>query len=83
MQEEVFHEVADEFINLANQLSEEWAIPMLSAAFMYAAARYNAFYAAAEADDAETRKRAIAYLCDQYRRMLEENFQEMDVSPGG
>lgn len=77
MQEEVFHEVADEFINLANQLSEEWAIPMLSAAFMYAAARYNAFYAAGDAGDPENRRRAIAYLCDQYRKMLEENFREL------
>lgn len=43
MQEEVFHEVADEFINFANDLSDDWAPPFLSAAIMYAAARYNAF----------------------------------------
>ena len=44
MQENDFHEVADEFIHLANELSEEWAMPFLSAAFMYAAARYNTFF---------------------------------------
>jgi len=43
MQEDVFHEVADEFINLANDLGDDWAQPLLSAAIMYAAARYNAF----------------------------------------
>ena len=39
-----FHEVADEFINLANELSEDWAMPFLSAVFMYAAARYSAHF---------------------------------------
>lgn len=80
MQEEVFHEVADEFINLANQLSEDWATPMLSAAFMYAAARYNAFNAVDAAEDINTRSRAINFLCDQYRKMLEENLAELSAS---
>ena len=79
MQEEVFHEVADEFITLANQLSEDWAVPMLSAAFMYAAARYNTFHTLETASDNEMRRRAIDYLCDQYRRMLEENFSELST----
>ncbi len=72
MQESDFHEVADEFIHLANELSEEWATPFLSAAFMYAAARYNThfFY---ESDGApEKRQAAIDYYCDQYRKMLQE-----------
>ncbi len=80
MQEEVFHEVADEFINLANQLSEDWAVPMLSAAFMYAAARYNAFNAVDGTDDNDTRSRAVNFLCDQYRKMLEENLAELTAS---
>ncbi|MCP5413026.1 MAG: DUF3144 domain-containing protein [Chromatiaceae bacterium] len=83
MQEDVFHEVADEFINLANQMSEDWATPMLSAAFMYAAARFNAFHAIGEGADRETRKRAIVYLCDQYRKMLEENLRELRQSQSG
>ena len=80
MQEEVFHEVADEFITLANQLSEEWAVPMLSAAFMYAAARYNTFHVLDGTADGEARRRAIDYLCDQYRKMLEENFIELTTN---
>ena len=78
MQEEVFHEVADEFIHLANQLSEDWATPMLSAAFMYAAARYNVFHLVDGAhSDSEHRQRTVEYLCEQYRRMIEENLVEL------
>lgn len=80
MQEDVFHEVADDFINLANQMSEDWATPMLSAAFMYAAARFNAFHVIGEGADRETQERAIVYLCDQYRKMLEENLRELRQS---
>lgn len=83
MQEDVFHEVADEFINLANQMSEDWATPMLSAAFMYAAARFNAYHAIAEGADRETQERAIVYRCDQYRKMLEENLRELRQSQSG
>lgn len=76
MQEEVFHEVADEFINLANRLSDDWAVPMLSAAFMYAAARYNLFHLL-EGGGPGDGERALAYLAEQYRRMLEENLSEL------
>jgi len=55
MQEADFHEVADEFINLANELSEDWALPFLSATFMYAAARYNAFFFLESDGDPENR----------------------------
>ena len=77
MQEEVFHEVADEFITLANQLSDDWATPMFGAAFMYAAARYNAFLALDNTGSAEERRRALDYLTDQFRRMVQENLGEL------
>ncbi|MGV6818629.1 MAG: DUF3144 domain-containing protein [Thiotrichales bacterium] len=78
MQESDFHEVADEFINLANQLSEEWAMPFLSAVFMYAAARYNCFFFY-ESDGAPDKKAAaIDYYCDQYRKMLQECMKELE-----
>lgn len=72
MQENDFHEVADEFIHLANELSEEWAMPFLSAAFMYAAARYNTFFFYESDAAVENRQSAIDYYCDQYRKMLQE-----------
>jgi len=77
MQEEVFHEVADEFIYLANDMSEDWALPLLSAAIMFAAARFNAFNFQASDGNAENREAAIQYYTEQYGKMLRENLQEM------
>ena len=77
MQEEVFHEVADEFINLANDLSQDWALPFLSAAIMYAAARYNAFNFQSTDGDVNKREEAIRYYTEQYGKMLRENMQEL------
>lgn len=77
MQEEVFHEVADEFINLANELSDDWAQPFLSAAIMFAAARYNAFnFRASDGNDAN-REEAIRHYTEQYNKMLRENLNEI------
>lgn len=77
MQEADFHEVADEFINLANQLSEDWATPFLSAVFMYAAARYNAHFFIQSDGRPENRQQALDYYTDQYRRMLNECMSEL------
>ena len=77
MQELDFHEVADEFIHLANGLSEEWAPNMLSAAFLYAAARYNAFHFMETNGDQAEEAVAVAYYTEQYRKMLQENLQEL------
>lgn len=76
MQELDFHEVADEFIHLANELSNEWAMPFLSAAFMYAAARYNTFFFFETNGAKEDQSSVIEYYCDQYRKMLQECMTE-------
>jgi hypothetical protein len=44
VQESEFHKVADEFISLANELGEERETTSLSAAFLYAVARYNTVF---------------------------------------
>lgn len=77
MQEADFHEVADEFINLANELSDDWALPFLSAVIMYAAARYNAFFFMETDGLAENQATAVDYYADQYRKMLQECMQEL------
>lgn len=77
MQEADFHEVADEFINLANQLSEDWATPFLSAVFMYAAARYNAHFFAETDGSPANHQQALDYYSDQYRKMLRECMNEL------
>lgn len=78
MQEDVFHEVADEFINLANELGEDWAQPLLSAAIMYAAARYNAFNFKSLDGDEKNMDEAVDYYTEQYSKMLRENIKKMD-----
>lgn len=77
MQELDFHEVADEFIHLANNLGEEWAPNFLSAAMLYAAARYNAFHFMQSNGDPGEEAKAIDFYTDQYRKMLQENLQEI------
>ncbi|MES9990882.1 MAG: DUF3144 domain-containing protein [Candidatus Thiodiazotropha sp.] len=80
MQESDFREVADEFIHLANELSEEWAAPFLSAAFMYAAAWYNTHQFYASDGAVENQQKAIDYYCDQYRKMLMECMHDFSGS---
>jgi len=77
MQESDFHEVADEFIHLANELSEDWAMPFLSATFMYAAARYNTFFFMESDGDISNEEAVVDYYCDQYRKMLKECMAEL------
>ena len=77
MQELDFHEVADEFVNLANDLSEEWAPNFLSAAILYAAARYNAFHFMETNGDPDKEAAAVEYYTEQYRKMLKENLHEL------
>jgi hypothetical protein len=81
MQESDFREVADEFIHLANDLSEEWAMPFLSAAFMYAAAWYNTNFFFETDGAAENQQAAVDYYCDQYRKMLMECMHDFST-PG-
>lgn len=80
MQEADFHEVADEFIHLANQLAEDWATPFLSAAILYAAARYNTHFFYENDGDPANVSAALDHYTDQYRRMLAECIREM--APG-
>lgn len=76
MLEADFFEVSDEFVNLANELLEEWAQPMLSAAILHAAARFNAFNYLTQ-EPSQDPAQAIAFLTDQYRQMLTEAVREL------
>lgn len=80
MQESDFYEVAEEFINFANDLSEEWAQPFLSAVFLYSAARFNAHNFYLYEGGPEQEAAAIDYYVDQYRKMLTENLKELRPS---
>jgi len=80
MQESDFYEVSEEFINFANDLSEEWAQPFLSAVFMYSAARFNAHNFFLTDGDRTKEAQAIEFYTLQYRKMLEENIKELRPS---
>ena len=78
-----FYELADRFIELANDVAGEWPIHRVSAAMMFATSRYNAFVACElDPDIASNRDEALDYLCREYRSMLEENLDE-HIEGGG
>lgn len=75
-----FYEMADAHIALANQQSKNINQGKVSATFLYAAARFNTFIVASNADSAddfsENRENAIEYFMTEYRKMLEEHFAD-------
>lgn len=78
--DEEFWEIADSFIHLANQHLERAGRGKVSAAFLYAVARFNAFLVAAEADSPEEmandKSPALAYFTQQYKKILRENLDD-------
>lgn len=75
--DEEFWEIADSFVNLANQHLDHTGQEKVSAAMLYAAARFNSFVVASAAGGVEELKRdqkeALEYFTEQYRKMLREN----------
>ena len=71
-------DVADQFIELANKLSEEDQSGTVGAAIRYAAARYNSFEAAVGhgSEMANERDSLIDSFSDDYRKMLEVNIDD-------
>jgi len=75
--EDIFFDLADTFIELANQHSKRLPVESISAAMMYAASRYNAFLAVSEAPvDRLEPDTAADYYSLQYRKMFEDNLSE-------
>ena len=71
---------ADQFINLANEQSQEVTPGEVSSSLLYAAARFNAFIAAATAKNIDELKKnkeeAIRYFSNQYYEMFVENIED-------
>ena len=82
-QDQEFFEMADAFIELANQYGDQGAIGKVSAALLFAAARYNAFYVAAVEDISldDERDVAMEYFTRQYQKMLNDNFEDYRNNP--
>lgn len=75
-----FYKMADAFIATANSYGAEVESGKVSATFLYAAARFNAFLVASSAGSAEQfglrKKEAIKYFMAEYGKMLEEHFSD-------
>ena len=76
-----FYDRADAHINLSNdQISDVDSEGKVSASMLYAVARFNAWVNALGFSTAEemeeAKKETMAYFCEQYRLMLEENLDD-------
>ncbi len=76
---EEFYAIADEFIALANSFTDEHSPNRISAVMLFAASRYNAFTFYSTDGAAENRQRAVEYMCEQYRKMLNDNLDELET----
>ncbi len=80
MIDDEFWEIADSFINLANKHCKKIESGKVSAAFLYAASRFNSFIVASNSksknDFNDEIEKAIKYFVEQYKSMLKENLQD-------
>ena len=84
-QDRAFFDIADQFIAVANRLADEVPASRISAAMMYATARFNAFLAQLQGlEPGEIDEEAVAYFRDEYEKMLRENLgQSLSTRAGG
>ncbi len=76
-----FYKRADEHIRLSNnQVSKEVGRGMVSASFLYSAARFNAYVSASSFKSSkefiEAKEVTMKYFMDEYKNMLEENMDD-------
>ena len=76
-----FYERADAHINLSNdQISEAVGKGKVSASFMYSLSRFNAWVSACgwntSREMEESKEEAIEYFVTEFRKMLNENFND-------
>ena len=71
-----FYEMVDKFVYLANELGEGQNSTRISSVIMFAAARYNAFNFFVTDGEKRNEQTAIDYYTEQYKLMLQDNFNE-------
>ena len=70
-------DLADQFINLANELAKQSGSADVGTAMRYAAARYNTFEASLSTPDlAADEKKMTDMLCDDFREMLKVHMKD-------
>ena len=80
-----FYKRADENIHLSNsQISEKISRGMVSASFLYSAARFNAYVSASSFNSSkeliEAKEATMKYFMEEYQRMLEENLDDYTLN---
>ncbi|MEM8821174.1 MAG: DUF3144 domain-containing protein [Pseudomonadota bacterium] len=76
-----FFALADKFLAVANTASSKEKAPRVSAAFMFACARFNAFTAQTQGlPPGEVDKATVDYFRTEYEKMLRENLGQKLVS---
>ncbi|WP_374510327.1 DUF3144 domain-containing protein [Niveibacterium sp.] len=75
-----FYDRADSHIHLANEHCADIGHGKVSASMLYGCARFQAFNAACWTQSAEEmeakRRETVTYFVEQYRTMLEDNFDD-------
>ncbi len=78
-----FFDAVNEYIDIANKQSKTHGLKRVSAASLYAAARFNAHaYLGFERDSRGSRTEFLDYMTDLYRRMLNEHLDAIGVERG-
>ena len=73
-----FFDLANRFVALANDLSEEHGRPRVAAAILWAASRYGSFaWAMSGAPGKQTPEEALDLFGAQYRKMMDDNLRLM------
>ena len=77
------YQIADQFIALANKLSQqENDIGKVGTAMRFASARFNAFEAAIKSSDLAAEKdHALEWFSNEYKAMLKENLEDHITNP--
>lgn len=77
-----FLKVAGKFIDLANRENQQIPATELHAAFLWAAARYNAHVAKAVLG-VENHEEFVKAMTDEYREMLRQHLADPSLDPDG
>jgi hypothetical protein len=73
-----FLDAADEFVQLANRMSDRCSREWVAAVMMYATARFNAFaWLTREERLDQTLDQAAAHYASEYDKMLRDNVDEL------
>lgn len=75
-----FLKIADKFIDLANRENRNVKATQLHMAFLFAAARYNAYVAKSVANVDEHEK-FVDHMVKQYREMLRQHLADETLEP--